>query len=244
MNASPGGEYRRSRRDRRHLGGIFASVLIILVGVAMLSDNLGIVQAHNLWDFAPLLLVAIGVIKVFEASGRPGPTILGLLLAGGGSMWLLENLGIVDFNPRLMFPLIIIGIGVAALMRTLERQRVLTPVPARVEDDAMPKLVAIFGGTVRKVQTPEFRGGDALAVFGGVELDLRGSQIAEKEAILEANALFGGVDMKVPETWAVSVRGMGIFGGYEDKTRPPADPNAPLLIVSGNAIFGGVSVSN
>jgi hypothetical protein len=244
MNASPGGRFHRGARDRRHLGGIFASVLIILVGVAMLSDNLGIIHGRDLWDFAPVLLIAIGLIKIFEAKGRPGPSILGFLLAGGGTMWLLENLGLIDFNPRLMFPLIVIGIGVAALLRTLERQRVLAPVPPRVEDDAMPNLVAIFGGTSRTLKTAEFRGGDALAIFGGVELDLRSSKLASAEAVFEANAIFGGIDMKVPDTWIVSVRGMGIFGGYEDKTSPPADPNAPVLVISGNAIFGGVSISN
>jgi len=68
--------------------------------------------------------------------------------------------------------------------------------------------------------------------------------MAGREAIFEANAIFGGVEMKVPAEWAVSVRGMGIFGGYEDKTKMPVSPDAPLLVVSGYAIFGGVSVSN
>jgi hypothetical protein len=50
----------------------------------------------------------------------------------------------------------------------------------------------------------------------------------------------------VPETWEVVIRGTGVFGGYEDKTFPPrsADVKPPRLIVSGGAVFGGVTVRN
>ena len=56
--------------------------------------------------------------------------------------------------------------------------------------------------------------------------------------------MFGGIDIRVPETWQVVVRGAGIFGGYEDKTwrAGASDEKKPRLIVSGFAVFGGVVV--
>src|SRR5439155_24114805 len=106
-----------------------------------------------------------------------------------------------------------------------------------------------FGGLKRRLDTPNFQGGEMIAVFGGIEVDLRRAQIAstDKEVIIDANATFGGIDLKVPETWQVVTRGLGIFGGYEDKTLPPRPQEGvtpPRLVVTGYAVFGGVTVQN
>ena len=84
-------------------------------------------------------------------------------------------------------------------------------------------------------------------MFGGVELDLRKAASTRDEIIVEINAIFGGVEVRVPETWSVTVRGSGIFGGYEDETmdtRATPDGKQPHLIVNGFAVFGGVSIKN
>ena len=96
------------------------------------------------------------------------------------------------------------------------------------------------------LETKDFRSADLLAVFGGIDLDLRPAFITQ-EAVIDANAIFGGIEIRVPQNWVVDLRGTGIFGGYEDKTiHPVSDPNvpAPRLVVTGSAIFGGVSISN
>jgi hypothetical protein len=67
------------------------------------------------------------------------------------------------------------------------------------------------------------------------------------EVVVEVNAIFGGVDVRVPENWTVIVRGAGIFGGYEDKTmdsRAAPEGKQPHLIVNGFAVFGGVTIQN
>jgi len=88
-----------------------------------------------------------------------------------------------------------------------------------------------------------------LAVFGGIEVDLRRASIspARAEVVIDANATFGGIEIKVPETWLVICRGFGLFGGYEDKTIPPKPQEGaavPRLVITGYAVFGGVSVRN
>ena len=84
-------------------------------------------------------------------------------------------------------------------------------------------------------------------MFGGIEIDLRRAASTRPEILLEANAMFGGIEIRVPETWNVTVRGAGIFGGYEDKTldsRAAPDAKQPHLVVNGFAIFGGVTIQN
>jgi predicted membrane protein len=107
--------------------------------------------------------------------------------------------------------------------------------------------MAIFGGTQRKIAAQDFKGGDALAIFGGLELDLRGAKMAGDRAVLDVNATFGGVELRVPESWHVEVKTVAVFGGVDDKTIPPkSDPNtpAPCLVLTGTTVFGGVSVRN
>jgi len=62
-------------------------------------------------------------------------------------------------------------------------------------------------------------------------------------------AVFGGIEIVVPERWTVVYEGQSIFGGYTDETRPPLPdvPGAPprkRLILRGRALFGGINVKN
>ena len=108
----------------------------------------------------------------------------------------------------------------------------------------MLNAVAVFGGCERRVATPNFQGGRATAVFGGIELDFRDADM-EAEAILEINCIFGGVEIRVPESWHVHSRSLPVFGGYEDKTRQPTNPGkTKTLIVTGMIVFGGVEIKN
>jgi predicted membrane protein len=106
---------------------------------------------------------------------------------------------------------------------------------------------AIFGGSRRRIDSQDFQGGEAFAMFGGIELDLRKAGTTREEIVIEVNAIFGGVEVRVPENWNITVRGAGIFGGYEDKTmdtRVAPDAKQPRLIVNGFAVFGGVVIQN
>jgi hypothetical protein len=53
----------------------------------------------------------------------------------------------------------------------------------------------------------------------------------------------GGGVIRVPETWAVSMRVAAFMGGHSLKAREGAQPTKSL-IVKGMAIMGGVEVRN
>jgi hypothetical protein len=66
-------------------------------------------------------------------------------------------------------------------------------------------------------------------------------------AVIEANAAFGAIELRVPETWRVSMQGNAVFGAYEDKTIPPRpEPGAetPTLVIKGGTAFGAVIIRN
>ena len=173
----------------------------------------------------------------------------GGLIALIGVLFLLDTLDIIAVDSRIIWPLVVIGFGVTLLWRALDRQRLLDGVASTANNtDSALSLWAIFSGGKRRVESPDFRGGEVLAIFGGFEIDLRKAEMPAGEAVIDINATFGGVEIRVPETWRVSVKGMGIFGGFEDKTVPPRPlegaPPPPHLVVTGYAIFGGAGVKN
>nr|WP_184829405.1 DUF1707 domain-containing protein [Jiangella mangrovi] len=82
------------------------------------------------------------------------------------------------------------------------------------------------------------------AVLGGADLDLREASLEAAEVEINIKAVFGGVNIVVPPDIRVQVDGDGVFGAFNDDTsgagRP--DPGAPLVRVTGKAVFGGVNV--
>ena len=115
------------------------------------------------------------------------------------------------------------------------------------EPDVHLHEYCIFTGGKRRISTTNFRGGEIVAVFGGVDVDLRGSQLGGDEAVVDVTAVFGGCTIRVPLNWYVEMRGVAAFGGYSNKTIPPRlGPGQRLqkLIVTGSAAFSGVLIEN
>jgi len=101
----------------------------------------------------------------------------------------------------------------------------------------------------RRVHSSNFKGGSITALFGGVEVDFRSADIEGEEAEMFVEAVFGGIELKVPDRWLILWEGQSIFGGYSDETRPPlpdvpGTPPKKQLILRGRAMFGGLVVKN
>ena len=64
------------------------------------------------------------------------------------------------------------------------------------------------------------------------------------EAHISAFALWGGIEIRVPEHWVVVNRSMALMGGVEDTTRPPWTPDRPRLVVQGFALMAGIEIKN
>ncbi len=237
----------RGGRFHSGMSGIVIGGLIVVAGLAFLLDNLGIIRIYDLWRFWPVALVAYGVSRVLEGRS-PSSYVWGGLCALVGALLLLNEFHVLpvsfDFF-EIFWPLVVIGFGASMLLRSMERRRYLDGAPASTSPDL--SLYAIFSGVKRRIDAPDFKGGEIVAVFGGVNIDLRHAAIGSERAVIDVNALFGGVDIRVPDNWLVVMKGMGVFGAFEDKTIPPRpDPavKTPQIVITGAAVFGGVKVDN
>jgi predicted membrane protein len=222
------------KRDR---GPVIGGVVFIVVGLVLLLEKLGYVPPGFALHFWPSIFIIIGIVKIVYAGGRP----TGAVLIGLGVLLQLNEMGITHLRFWDLWPVLIIVAGVAMLWQALIRER--AAVSGNPEFDA----VYICGGGDRVVNTKSFKGGSLFALFGGYKIDLTHADIDGNQAVLEASAMFGGGEIRVPETWQITVNGAGIFGAYEDKTRHfQPDPSKPTktLVIKGVAIFGGIEVKN
>ena len=105
------------------------------------------------------------------------------------------------------------------------------------------RAIAILSGCERKGEWTVAPRIDALAFWGGVEIDLRRARFSTREVTINCVAIMGGIDIVVPPHIGVEVRGMGIMGGFDHLSQTGA-PNAPHVIVTGFAFWGGVGIKS
>jgi class 3 adenylate cyclase len=86
---------------------------------------------------------------------------------------------------------------------------------------------------------------NAVAFWGGCELDLRSAAVEGTELEINAVAVMGGVDIVVPEGIAVELTGFAIFGGKSLRVKDiPVLPGSPVIRVRAFALMGGVTVKS
>jgi hypothetical protein len=104
-----------------------------------------------------------------------------------------------------------------------------------------PNLVGILGGAERKGRWRVGHKITAVAILGGVEIDLSEATFTAPELVIHCTAVMGGVSIKLPEN--VTLRGggvVGIMGGSDIKAYESTDPGAPVVRIDGVAFWGGV----
>lgn len=84
-------------------------------------------------------------------------------------------------------------------------------------------------------------GTDLTAVFGGVDCDLR-KAIISSDKVINATAVFGGIDIFVPDNVKVKVKSTSIFGGVTDKNSHSLKEDAHTIYINASCIFGGVEI--
>lgn len=228
---------RRGRR-RSNRPGVFLPVLIMAVGTVFLLDNLDLVESGQVLRFWPILLIGFGVKHLFQARDRAA-AVNGAVLAGAGGLLLLNSLDVLTVSIWRLWPLFLIVFGFLMLVRGRSAAS-----PAAEAADSVSTL-GFLGGVQRRVRSANFSGGTVTAFMGGVELDLTEADIAGDAAVVRAFAMWGGIEIRVPETWALEIRVLPIMGGVEDKTRAAsaAEPTK-RLIVDGTVLMAGLQTTN
>jgi hypothetical protein len=240
----------------RRRGSAFALILIV-AGVLLFLDNLGLLPLRDIRAYWPLVPVAWALSIIERRRGAHALIRASAVIVLGGLI-LLSNLHIIPMRAGMFPPLLLVYLGIIILIRG-GRERICNWRPNRfgggasTRESSFPgnKLMesVVFSGSERRVESQNFEGGKVEAVFGGIELDLSGAAITtpDRRVELEANAVFGGIEIRIPRTWRVERQSEAVFGGFNDHSVPPRpEPGfePPTLVIRGSAVFGGIEVKN
>ena len=255
--------------DNRSLTPKFViGACLVLMGVVLALEQLGLLEAHHLLRFWPAALIIIGLVMLQRTEKHSALRALLLIVIGG---WLLLNtLGWVSLDLwEFIVPLVLVLVGARIMMRNSgSRSGTLPPAPPGAGSpsgtaptgqgpsgfDATPvgssepvhaSLFSLLGSSKRRWGRSVFRGAETTAFMGGCELDLRDALMSPGElAVVDVFVLMGGVSIFVPPHWTVSQEVVPLMGGVHDKSHSVPSNPAQHLLVRGTVIMGGVEISN
>ena len=218
---------------------LILGLLILVVGIIFTLDNLDVVEAERFVAFWPAGLIIIGASKVWHARTVHGSYLGGVLFIVAGTWMLLRRLGFVDVHILSLWPLLLVVAGILVVWQSIRGPRL----HGEVVNNSVVNAVAVLSGVQRVSNSRHFRGGELTAFMGGCGVDLRQAEI-HGEAVIDVFAMWGGIDIRVPESWNVIDRVTPIMGGYEDATRAAGNSRTHTLVIRGIVLMGGVEVKN
>lgn len=221
---------------------VLIGLLLVVIGALFLLDN------FTDWHFPreilwPVVLIAFGVVNLVR---RGSGLWLGGVLTLLGIVFLLDALDILTFHMRdlwRLWPLVLLVIGVRMLLGargSRPRRSMVTDGATRRGSDHLGATYAFSSGTER-VTSRSFSGGNATAVFGSAQIDLRQASPTSGGATVDLTVLFGSVEIRVPESWEVDVQTAHFLGGLEDKRiRSAPAGTGEQLTITGICMFGSI----
>jgi predicted membrane protein len=223
-------------------GRLIIGFMLVALGVLWTLDNLGLTDAGRIISWWPALVLAVGVMKL-TGFGMERQAGLGTFLTIVGTLLLLGKLDFVHIGFGILWPLLIIFMGTQVVWRALRGRDGFTG--GTTDSSDYVRSFSIMSGIARHNQSQAFRGGELTAVMGGIQLDLTGALPADGRAVLDVFAMWGGIEIRVPEDWRVEIEATPIMGGIESTALvPPGVEPVGTLVVRGFAMMGGVEVKN
>ena len=204
---------------KRLLGSI-----VVVFGLLLLLDTTGILPISGFAVFLAGALVVYGTYRLVTERARHVFWPTTFVLVGAG--WLLVEFGAMTAAEAGQFwPLLVVVFGLSILVGR-RRTRV-----------SLGEAFTTSGRSADRLGNGEY---DLVAVFEDARLDLREMALDTPLAI-DAVAVFGDVELIVPQDWVVVPETVAVLGGLSDRrrSRPTGTPD---LVVSGVSIIGDIEI--
>ena len=174
------------------------------------------------------------IIKRPNKASNYGWLVLGIVL-------LLCAQDILKFEVigKLIFPAILVFIGLSLLFKDKVGKKVKEKIKTLNEEE-LEEYYATFSGQEINKAGEVFNGASLNAIFGGIDLKLQDAKI-QKDILINATAVFGGIDIIVPSNVNVKVQSTSIFGGTDNKITKQTE-NLPTIYVKAFCLFGGTDI--
>lgn len=253
---------------------LIVGLFIILLGGALLADNLGWFDArHILRSLWPLALVAVGVAMVRNPQHKRSRSWGWVLITVG--IWIfLDKIGWIHVSlGQIILPGILLFVGGVLVFRSLSGPpggadsgsatasngstggngasnnapgAASTSFGSSTSTDQAEfvRSFAMLSGHELRPVSRPFRGADLNAVMGGIKLDLTSARMEGDTAVIEVFAFWGGVEIYVPPDWTVTSEVTTLLAGFIDKRRPTSVVPTKHLVIKGMVVMAGVEIKN
>ena len=225
----------------KKISKILWGAVLIAIGVIFSLNAFGITDIKVFFDgWWTLFIIVPCFIGIFTDREKTG-NIIGLLI---GLFLLLCCQNVLSFGMlwKLAIPAVIVIIGLKLILGGLFGDRAVKMISeSRQNGDNIKIGCATFSGQDMNFDGEVFSGAELTAIFGGVECDLR-TAIIEKDCAITASAIFGGIDIYVPDYVNVKINSNSIFGGVSGKNKRPPIQGGVTLYINATCIFGGIDI--
>lgn len=223
----------------KKISSLIWGIVLIAAGVLFALNALNITNIDIFFDgWWTLFIIVPCTVGLFTEREKTG-NLIGIAI---GVFLLLCCQDVLSFSMlwKLLVPAIIVIIGLKMVITGLFGNKANEMIAKLKESGNEPKVgCATFSGCNLNYDGEVFEGAELTAIFGGVKCDLRNAIIG-RDCAIQVCAIFGGVDILVPDNINVKVSSNSIFGGVSNKTA--AHKDAPTIYISGTCMFGGVEI--
>ena len=225
----------------KKLSKILWGLALIAIGGIFALNAFGITDIEVFFDgWWTLFIIVPCFIGIFSEREKTG-NIIGLLI-GVFLLLCCQNVMGFDMLWKLAIPAIIVIIGLKLIFNAVFGDKAAKMiVESRQNGNDVKTGCATFSGQDMNFDGEKFDGAEISAIFGGVKCDLRNA-IIEKDCAVTASAIFGGIDIYVPDNVNVKISSNSIFGGVSEKKHRSYMENAVTLYINATCIFGGAEI--
>jgi hypothetical protein len=136
------------------------------------------------------------------------------------------------------------GARVGSDLATLNEDLPELPSPGPITTRRRPTRLtfSLFGHAIKRGRISLRRRTAVVSMLSDVDLDLRDAEITDPRVVATVMAIFGNVDMYLPEDVNVDLGGVTIVGHHRDWGRETGHTDAPTIRVRSLSLFGTVDV--
>lgn len=223
----------------KNLSRILWGIVLIFIGVIWGLNRTGVADINIFFaGWWTLFIIVPSIISLFERGSNKTSSIIFLVI---GILLLLAAQGVFEFEIlwEILLPAIVILIGLSLIFGHKVDFNVKEKTKCLNSDDT-ESIFAAFGEQNVSKSGEKFEKANLNAIFGAVKLDLRDAKL-EKETVIGAWAIFGGIEILAPEDCIVKVKATPVFGGVSNERKNNEDAKKTIYIEA-YAIFGGLDI--
>lgn len=219
---------------------ILWGLVLIVIGLIFGLNALAITDINIFFDgWWTLFIIVPSFIDLFKEKNKTG-SIIGLII---GIALLLGCNNVLDFDLiwKLMFPTILVFIGLSLIFKDTLNGKIKKEIKKIKNDNIENEYYATFSSQNLDFNNEEFNGCNLNAIFGEIKCDLKNAKI-KQDIVINAFAIFGEINLFLPEDVNIKLVSTPIFGAVSDKRNKKEQTKEITIYINATCMFGGIEL--